>query len=67
MSLKADGIQHLLELPSPVMGLGVDHGLFMDPARPQRDMSIHLERNPELLKADLRNTHEQAASVPGDL
>lgn len=27
-------------------------------------MSIHLERNAELLKADLRNMCEQAASVP---
>lgn len=62
--MKADGIHHRLELHSPVMALSVDHGLFIEPARSQRDKSIHLGRSPELLKADLRNMDEQAASVP---
>lgn len=62
--MEADGVQHPLGLRSPVVGLNVDHGVFMDPARPQRDMSTLLERSAELLKADLRNMHEQVSSVP---
>lgn len=61
--MKADGVQHLVELRPTGMVLGADHGLFTDPASPQRDVSLHLGRRPELLEADLSNVHEQASSV----
>jgi len=63
MFMKADGIQHLLELSPTVVGRDVEHCLFTNPASPHRDMCLHLGRPPELLEADLRNMHEQASSV----
>lgn len=42
--MKADGVQHLVELRPTGVVLGADHGLFTDPASPQRDVSLHLGR-----------------------